>query len=221
MHLGALDDLDDAALAAAYAAGRPDWLRLNFVSSIDGAIRGADGLSKSLQNEADGRVFGALRELADAIVVGAGTVRDEGYRPNPKPIVLVSRSAAVPPTLLEGDLSQVHMVTGAQAPRLGQAHELLGDRVLVLGEDAPDLSRLRPALAERGYTDLLCEGGPALARDLVAAGLVDEFCLTVVGRAVAGDGLNPLNGAPVDAAFDLELALTAKDAILTRWLRRG
>ena len=44
-----------------------------------------------------------LRDLADAVVVGAGTVRAEGYRPNVKPLVVVTRSGELPPTLLEGD----------------------------------------------------------------------------------------------------------------------
>ena len=60
-------------------AGDRAWLRVNFVSTLDGAVSGADGRSGSINTPADHRVFRVLRELADAVVVGAGTVRAEGY----------------------------------------------------------------------------------------------------------------------------------------------
>src|SRR6478672_11033193 len=118
---GRLADLDDDALRAAYAPPRLPWLRLNFVSTVDGAVDGADGKSGSINTEADHRVFRVLREIADVVVVGAGTVRAEGYRPNPKPLVVVTRSGDLPPTLLEGDTSRLYVATGADAPGLEQA----------------------------------------------------------------------------------------------------
>src|SRR5262245_3617933 len=77
-------DLDDGALAEAYAVpagrgGRPWHLRVNFVASADGAVT-LDDRSGGLSNPADKRVFGLLRDLADVVLVGAGTVRAEGYR---------------------------------------------------------------------------------------------------------------------------------------------
>ena len=89
-------DLDDEALLATYAtpsvptpsdpAALPDlptpparpWLRMNFIASLDGAAT-RDGRSGGLGDAADRRVFDLLRRLADAVIVGAGTVRDEGY----------------------------------------------------------------------------------------------------------------------------------------------
>src|SRR5690606_756735 len=76
-----LADLDDDALARCYAYPRQlagPWLRANFVSSIDGAFA-VDGVSKGLGTDADHRVFHVLRELAEVILVGAGTVRAENY----------------------------------------------------------------------------------------------------------------------------------------------
>ena len=68
------------------------WLRVNMVSTVDGSATGEGGRSGSINNEADERVFHILRGLADAIIVGAGTARAEGYGPADPPLVLVSRS---------------------------------------------------------------------------------------------------------------------------------
>ncbi len=71
--------LDDAALLAltAFPADRT-WLRVNFISSIDGAAT-RHGLSGGLGDDADHRLFALLRRSADVVLVGAGTLRDEGY----------------------------------------------------------------------------------------------------------------------------------------------
>ncbi len=212
-----LADLDDEALAAAYAPPRTPWLRLNFVSTVDGAVHGEDGRSKSINNEADGRVFRTLRWLADVVVVGAGTVRTEEYEPNPKPLVVVTRQGAVPPSLLAGDLSQVYVATGASAPALGETRELLGDRALVLGESEPDVTALRDALLERGFRDLLCEGGPQLAADLLTAGLVDELCLTTVPRLLGGDVVRGVAGDRVDVELRLAGLVEEDGTLLARW----
>lgn len=214
----ALADLDDAALRQAYTPPSTPWLRLNFVATVDGSTQGADGVSTSINDQADHRVFGLLRELADVLVVGAGTVRAEGYEPNTKPFVVVTRSGAVPPSLRQGDLSQVYVATGARAEHLDRSRSLLGEaNVLVLGEDEPDLRALRAELVSRGFGTILCEGGPQLAADLIAAGLADELCLTIVPRLVAGDGLRLLTGSPLDAALRLDHILEHQGTLLTRW----
>ena len=215
----ALADLSDEQLREAYAAPRRPWIRVLFVATVDGSTQGGDGLSSSIGNDADHRVFHALRDLCDVIVVGAGTVRAEEYEPNPKPLVVVSRSGRVPESLQAGDLSQVFLATGSEAESLDEARELLGDRVLVLGTESPDLARLRDALVERGLTDILCEGGPSLAGDLWAQGLADEMALTVVPRIVGGDHLRPVAGADSDVELRLATLLMAEDTLLTRWVR--
>src|SRR3954451_700770 len=76
--------LDDDTLARLYAYpaldGGESWLRVNFVSTLDGAATGADGRSGSINTGADREVFALLRALADVVLVGAGTARAEGYR---------------------------------------------------------------------------------------------------------------------------------------------
>ncbi len=55
-------------------------MRSNFVATLDGSVQGLDGRSGSINTESDHEVFALHRGLADVILVGAGTVRDEGYR---------------------------------------------------------------------------------------------------------------------------------------------
>ncbi len=78
-------------LAHLYAAPADPWLRVNMVSTLDGAASGDNGRSGSINNAVDKRVYDQLRALADAIVVGAGTARAEGYAPVDRPTVVVSR----------------------------------------------------------------------------------------------------------------------------------
>src|SRR4051794_9201979 len=63
-------------LAAAYACPRDEWLRLNMVASVDGAAW-LKGESRGLSSDADRRIFGILRGLADVVLAGAATVRTE------------------------------------------------------------------------------------------------------------------------------------------------
>ena len=213
-----LSDLDDQALRAHYAPLRAPWFRLNFVATVDGAVSGPDGLSESINNPADKRVFHLLRDIADVVLVGAGTARAEGYRPNPKPMVVVSRSGEVPPTLRERK-GELFMATCDSAPHLEETRSLLGaDNVLVLGETSPDLSALRRDLVARGFRDLLCEGGPHLARDLLAVGVVDELCLTTVPRLIAAQHLRVTAGQPIDVGLRLHALLEDDGTLLERWV---
>lgn len=213
-----LSDLDDAALRAHYAPLRVPWFRLNFVATTDGAVQGPDGLSGSINNAADNRVFHALRDVADVIIVGAGTARAEGYRPNPKPMVVVSRSGQIPPSLLERRGGDLLMATRGQAPYLEETRSHLGaDHVLILGEYGPDLPRLRSELVARGFQDLLCEGGPHLTRDLLASGVVDELCLTTVPRLIADQHLRIAAGPPIDVRLRLHALLEDDGTLLARY----
>ena len=114
------------------------------VSTVDGAATGPDGRSGGINNAADKRVFDTLRRLCDAVVVGAGTARDEGYRAVPKPLVLVSRRGEVPVRLRDAPAGSVLMATCAAAEHLDETRALLGDdQVLVLGQHRVDLAELK------------------------------------------------------------------------------
>lgn len=209
-------DSDD--LAELYAAPRLPWLRVNFVSTVDGAATGPDGRSGGINNEADKRVFDQLRALADAVIVGAGTLRIEGYAPVEKPLVIVSRRGEVPERLRGAEPGRVLMATCGAAERLDEARRLLGpENVLVLGSHRVDLPLLKQVLVDRGWTDLLSEGGPHLLRDLVESGAADELCLTVVPRLLAGEHPRIAMGPPVDVPLRLRLMLEEEGTLLTRW----
>ena len=214
-----LADLSDAELADAYAPPSAPWLRVNFVSTLDGAAQGTDGLSKSINNAADKRVFDALRRRAHCLVVGAGTLRAEEYEVPSLPLVVVSRSADIPPSVRDAPEGRLLVATVAASAGLAPAREELGDEnVLVLGEDVVDLARLKQALADRGWTEQLCEGGPSLFADLLAAGVVDELCCTLVPRLTAGDAVRITSGAGVDVPLRPTLLLEQDGTLLGRWL---
>lgn len=219
LELKRLADLSDDELAAAYTPEREPWLRVNFVSTVDGAATGSDGLSGTINTDADKRVFDALRRRAHCLVVGAGTIREEEYDVPRVPIVVVSRSAGVPPTLAEAPPGRVLMATVASSDGLAQAREKLGeDNVLVLGEEQIDLVSLKAALVERGWTEQLCEGGPSLFADMLAAGVVDELCWTIVPTLTGGDAVRIATGAEVDVALRPALLLEQDGTLLGRWL---
>lgn len=184
-------------LAELYAAPRRPWLRVNMVTTVDGAATGASGRSGSINNAADKEVFDLLRSLADVIVVGAETVRVERYRPTDRPILVVSRRGEVPETL-----------RGAPPG-------------MVVVESFDDATAFRRSLVDRGWTNILCEGGPALLRDLLAAGVVDELCTTVVPRLVGGRQGRIVAGAPVDVPLELHSLVEHDGTLLARWLVGG
>jgi riboflavin biosynthesis pyrimidine reductase len=207
----------EGPLAEVYAPPPGPWLRVNFVQTVDGAATGADGRSGSINNAADKQVFDLLRRQADAVVVGAGTARAEGYRAIGHPLVVVSRRCDVPERLV-GD-PQVLVVTCAAAEGLAEARERHGaDLVLPLGEHDVDLARMCSALAERGWDQLLCEGGPHLFGDLLAAGLVDELCCTTVPRLVAGEQPRIVAAPPVDVPLRLHTLVEDEGTLMARWL---
>ncbi|MBD8868348.1 dihydrofolate reductase family protein [Nocardioides donggukensis] len=218
---GPEEDVTDARLEEFYAPPRSPWLRVNMVSAVDGAATGADGRSGSVNNAVDKRVFDLLRRTADAVLVGAGTAAAEGYRPADCPIVVVSRRGRVPTSLLGGPAGSVLVATCSAAPELAAARAALGeDCVLELGSHRVDLPGLRRVLADRGLGRVLCEGGPHLLRDLLAAGAVDELCATTVPRLLAGDHRRITSGPPVDVDLELGLLLEEDGTLLGRWLVR-
>jgi riboflavin biosynthesis pyrimidine reductase len=211
-------ELSDRDLERLYEPSTLPWLRVNMVTTVDGAATGESGRSGSINNVPDKRVFGTLRRLADVIIVGAGTARAEGYGPGDTPIVVVSRRGEIPENLRGAPPGFVLLATCETAQGLDESRALLGaEHVLVLGADSVDLVRLRDRLETLGHHDLLCEGGPHLLRDLLDAGVVDELTATVVPRLVAGAGPRITAGAPVDVPLELTLLLEEGGTLLGRW----
>ncbi|HVL98080.1 MAG TPA: dihydrofolate reductase family protein [Egibacteraceae bacterium] len=190
----------------AYRPGDPHapLLRVNMVASVDGAATDEEGRTGRLGGTGDHEIFRALRALADAILVGAGTVRVEGYgphrlsarlrerrvadgRPRAAPIVVVSRSLDIDfttPMFTEAEVATVVLTCSAAPADRRRAAERAG-RVVVAGDDAVDPVHGVAALREElGLASLLCEGGPVLNDSLFDAGLVDELCLTLSPRLI-------------------------------------
>ncbi len=190
--------LTDDDLAALYTYPEADWLRVNFVSTLDGAATGADGRTGSINTPADNRVFALQRSLCDAVLVGARTAEAEGYEQvepgadGTAPVLLVaSRSGHVPPRVvgLQPGRGGAVLVTceRAGAEAIALARDALGaDAVWVLGDDEIDLAGLRARLTAEGRGRVLCEGGPSLHAAALAAGAVDELALTWAPSLVAG-----------------------------------
>jgi riboflavin biosynthesis pyrimidine reductase len=214
---GTTGEVPPDRLPALYASPRTPWLRVNMVSTVDGAVSGADGRSGSINNAVDKAVFHTLRSLADAVVVGAGTARAERYGEAVAPVVVVSRRGDVPDRL--ASVGTTLLVTCASSPGLARARDVLGDdRVLVAGQDAVDLRALRVALAHRGLVDLLAEGGPSLLGSLLAADVVDELCTTVVPLVVGGGQGRIAAGPDFQVPLRLGVLLEERGTLLSRWL---
>lgn len=212
-------EVDDEDLRTLYDGARDPWLRVNMVTTVDGAATGANGKSGTINNAADKRVFDLLRSLADAVLVGAGTARVEGYRPNDLPTVVVSRRGEVPERLRSAAPGQVLLATCTHAAGLAEARDQLGaDQVITVGSHRVDLVRLRDQLAARGLRRLTGEGGPHLLRDLLDQGVVDEVCTTVVPRLIGGTHPRITDGPPVDVPLRLHSLLEEDGTLLARWL---
>ena len=223
----------EPALRALYAppAGADRWVRGNMVSTLDGAAWGPDGSTRSISSPADLRVLVLLRALADVVLVGAGTVRSERYGlPGAgTALAVVTRTGDLPAGqgLLAGERDDGRtalVITCAAAGDhvLDRLREAVGeDAVLVAGQDAVDLPRALDLLAERGLRSVLCEGGPALLADVLAADLLDELCLTwspQLGGGAAGRLLPP--GPALGRAARLAHLLHGGGTLAGRWLLR-
>jgi 5-amino-6-(5-phosphoribosylamino)uracil reductase len=237
--------LGELAVAYAYPelspGGQEAWLRANMVSTLDGAAQ-HDGRSQPISSDADMRIFGTLRGLADVVVVGAETVRQEGYRParareafaearraagqGPAPAVAVVSASldldfSLP--LFTSPLVPTLLLTGAAAaPDRVATAEKAGVQVVIAGDGmGVDPSRAVRALADRGLSRLLTEGGPRLLGQFVAAGVLDELCLTVSPMLTAGDAQRIAGGpsVPVPKRFELVSLLEEAGFLFGRYRR--
>ncbi len=220
-----------SALAAIYATPGGQWVRGNMIASVDGAIA-LDGRSGGLSGAADRLMFWVLRSLADVVLVGAGTAREEQYgQARPADVwqsLRAGRSAAPPIAVVTRrlDLALDSRLFGA-GPRRGAAEpgsaesprtivlttELVPEHrlkaaarvaeVIVAGEQDVTAAAAVAALAERGHRRILAEGGPRLLGELAAAGLLDELCLTISPVLEGGRSAARLLSAPTGTGAGL------------------
>ena len=205
--------------AEAYPWPRDEWLRTMMVMTLDGATVGPDGLSGSISGPADKRVFMEARRLSDAVLVGAGTIRAERYKPMrakvewqqaraqaglavaPRVVIVSGRldlpwndelfaESAFPVTVVTSE------IVDQQALAVARDHA----DVQIIGEERVDLPRVVSWMRSEGMHRIVCEGGEAILDAMVREDLVDEMDLTI-SPSLAGGGYLP------DAASD------ARDAI--------
>lgn len=183
---------------------RPDrpWVLLNFVASPDGSAA-AGGRVGGLSSPRDKEIFRLIRSVGDVILVGAGTVRAEGYGPH-RPSAehqAARRDRGQPPSAavavvsatLRLDLESSLFSAGARpiviapddADPAARARTAGVADLLTAGAGAVDLREALRQLRSRGVDVVVCEGGPLLFAELLVAGLVDELCLTVSPLLVA------------------------------------
>jgi riboflavin biosynthesis pyrimidine reductase len=209
--LGTTGTVDESSLPGLY--GYPDglrkcWVRANFIASLDGGTA-VDGTSGALAGPGDRALFRVMRELADVIVVGAGTVRSENYggaqltvaqrqqrcsrgQAEVPPIAIVTNSGR-----LDGDMkvfshTEVAPLVLTSTSAAPDARALLGDAAEVIDCSGADTSRVDVSVAltqlsERGLLRVLTEGGPQLLGTFIELELLDELCLTIAPAVVGGD----------------------------------
>jgi riboflavin biosynthesis pyrimidine reductase len=218
---------DDIAVAQAYAAPlgtdphRP-WVGLCMVTSIDGSIA-VGGTSAQLSSPTDVAVLGQLRRIADVIVVGAGTVREEGYGPPTTPgqrIGVVTGSGGL-------DFASELFSSGGAFVITSESSDFdVPDHVDVLRAgldqlDPVEMVRRLPEMVER-CVFVQAEGGAALNGALFDADVIDEVNLTSSPAVFGGDGPRLTSGAPpITRRFEIaQVAVDDESFVYTRWLRR-
>lgn len=217
------DDILDASPA----------LRVNFVSSIDGAAT-HDGLSGGLSDSADKRRFELLRRACDVVLVGAGTARAEGYGPmrvseasarwrrsngmpeHPVFALVSGRLDLDPASPIFTDAPVRPIVITAR----GRETTAFAADVIATGEERVDLADAVSLLRARGLTRILCEGGPSLFASLLAVDLVDELCLTIAPTLESGDSGRITHAeAPTPRGMHLARVLRSGDTLLLTYRR--
>jgi riboflavin biosynthesis pyrimidine reductase len=235
-------EVDDEAVLAAYPW--PDegpWVRAQMVTTLDGAPAGPDGLSGSISGGADKQVFRATRRHADAVLVGAGTIRAEGYgamkaadrdaaareeagqRPAPV-LAVVSPSLDLPwdGEVFTGSVETPLVLTVADPPAdaLARARDARAEVVQAPGDDVPPRWILDTLLGH-GLRRIVCEGGPRLLEAMVRAGLVDEADITLSPVFAGHEHVSPSDGLAELARFELRHVLTADGFLMNRYVRPG
>lgn len=204
-----------------YAPGPDVRVRLNMITALTGAAAGPDGTSETLTSRTDRAILRAIRATADAVVVGAATVRAEGYvLPRTAPLVVVTTTGDLSGHRLADPERVLLVCPSASVDSVRERAGLAGAEVVgVAGGAGPgtgvDPREVTAALAERGLLQLVCEGGPAIAALFAGADLIDEYCVTVAPALLPA--ARPF--LDLDAAVDTEVAGMLVDDAAFSYLR--
>jgi diaminohydroxyphosphoribosylaminopyrimidine deaminase/5-amino-6-(5-phosphoribosylamino)uracil reductase len=186
------------------------FVTLKLAASLDGRTATATGESRWITGALARRKVHAMRLSHDAVMVGSGTVladdpdltvRDMGAVRQPIRIVL-DRLLKHSPASRLGRTAKDHpvwLVHGPSAPEAArEAWETTGATLIKTPETNGhlDLTAALQALAGKGLTRILSEGGSTVAAALVKAGLVDELAIFAGGVLIGSEGhpaLGPLS----------------------------
>jgi riboflavin biosynthesis pyrimidine reductase len=244
--LGPVREIDVAELVKLY--GYPGELsrcsvRANMIASLDGAAS-VDGRAGGLAGRGDRALFKIMREVADVVLVGAGTVRAENYsgaqlsvaarqrrqardQREVPPIAVISASGALEPDsrlFMRTETAPLIFTTTAS---FGAACERLHGRAEVIEASTTDpivvdLRAVMAELAQRGLYRVLCEGGPTLLGQIIAADLLDQLALTIAPVLIAGTAMRiAVCGSSVATRLRASHSLTDEDGYLYQLLSRG
>ena len=208
------------------------------VAGLDGTAR-VDGRVGALSTAPDQELFRRMRAIADVVLVGAETVRREGYGPVRlsdadqqarvargqaplPPLAVVSRRLALDWTAAAFSSSspRPYLITCAVAPPGLRQEAAAHTEVIVAGGERVEPSLALAALAARGHRVVLCEGGPHWLGEVVAADRLDELCLSVSPK-IGGDEL-PISVTPPGSGlvdFALKGAMIEEDTLFLRYQR--
>lgn len=221
------------------AADRSVHVALCMVSSADGAVA-VDGLSGGLGGAADLIALSRLRAANDVSLVGAGTVRDEGYvpltgtperradrsarglRPVPRMAIVTASGRLDPALAVFSDPSEPPIVlTSTDADPAALA--AIEDRAEVhrVGDGQLTATAICTRLAELGLTRVLLEGGPRLNQALLSTGHIDEVFMTLAPTLVGGGAARIIAGDHEHATpMELVSAYEHGGDLLLRYRRR-
>lgn len=169
-------------------------ITLKYAMTLDGSVAASDGTSKWITSDAARQDAHRLRAAADAVVVGAGTVRADDPRldvrlddfngPQPRPVIIAGSSEIPVAARIWNRKPLVIAASDMEIPS--------GELEVVGGEEYPDPEESARALAERGYLDCLLEGGPSISGAWWSAGLIQAGVVYLGGRMGGGIGRPPL-----------------------------
>lgn len=169
---------------------------LKLAATLDGQIAASDGTSQWITGPEARRDVHVLRGEADAVVVGAGTliaddprldVRLTGYTGSqPRPVVIAGNRQLPPRARLWDRDPLVYSTRRRQTP---------GELIVVPGDGEVDLGAVVKDLGDRGYLDVLVEGGATLAAAAMGAGLIDRLVVYLGGKIAGGQGRPMFSGS--------------------------
>lgn len=185
------------------------FVTMKYAMTLDGSIAALDGSSQWITGPEAREDAHALRASVDAVVIGAGTLRDDDPRLD---VRLPTFAGRQPRPVIVGGMNPL-----PEDRRIWERNPLVvsvvdrpipdGELLIVDGDEVPDPVATARAIGEYGYIDLLLEGGPRLASSWWNAGLISRGVAYLGAKVGGGSANQALAGefASIDAASDVEV----------------